>query len=43
MIRSMGHYPTTKEIENMENEIKFAKYLETGEYVEELDLDMFLK
>lgn len=27
MIRSMGHYPTLKEIENMENEIKYAEYL----------------
>ena len=43
MIRSMGHYPTLKEIQNMENEIKFAEYLEKSEYVEELNLEMFLK
>jgi hypothetical protein len=27
----------------MKNEIKFSKYLETGEYVTELELNTFLK
>lgn len=26
MMRSMGFYPTQKEIENMQNEIKFSSY-----------------
>ncbi|EAS05799.2 WD-40 protein, putative (macronuclear) [Tetrahymena thermophila SB210] len=43
MMRSMGYYPTNKEIENMQNEIRFSKYLDPGEQVEELDLNMFLK
>lgn len=43
MMRSMGFYPTNQEIENMKNEIKFSKYLETGEYVTELEINTFLK
>lgn len=43
MMRSMGFYPTNQEIENMKNEIKFSKYLETGEYVTELEINSFLK
>lgn len=43
MMRSMGHYPTQKEVENMINEIQHSKYLESGEQVLELDLKMFLK
>lgn len=43
MMRSMGYYPTNKEIENMQNEIRFSRYLDPGEQVEELDLNMFLK
>lgn len=43
MMRSMGYYPTNKEIENMQNEIRFSKYIDPGEQVEELDLNMFLK
>ena len=31
------------EIENMMNEIKYSKYLETGQLVKELNLDMFVK
>jgi hypothetical protein len=43
MMRSMGYYPTNKEIENMKNEIRFSKYLDPGIEVDELDLNMFLK
>jgi Ca2+-binding EF-hand superfamily protein len=43
MMRSMGYYPTNKEIENMQNEIKLSKYLETGETLTELDLPIFLR
>ena len=28
MMRSMGFYPTQKEIENMQNEIRFSKYID---------------
>lgn len=43
MMRSMGYFPTNQEIENMKNEIKFSKHLETGEYVTELEINTFLK
>lgn len=43
MMMSMGHYPTQKEIDNMITEIKFSEYLEQGKYVDELDLNIFLK
>lgn len=43
MMRSMGYYPTDQEIENMKNEIKFSKYLETGEYVIDIEINTFLK
>jgi len=44
MMRSMGFYPTQKEIENMQNEIRFAQYVDNyKETMNELDLDMFLK
>jgi Ca2+-binding EF-hand superfamily protein len=40
----MGFYPTQKEIENMQNEIRFSKYIDNyKETLSELDLDMFLK
>ena len=44
MMRSMGFYPTQKEIENMQNEIRYSRYLQNyKETVNELDLNMFLK
>lgn len=44
MMRSMGFYPTQKEIENMQNEIRYSKYIEHyKETVSELDLQMFLR
>jgi cilia- and flagella-associated protein 251 len=44
MMRSMGFYPTQKEIDNMQNEIRFSKYIDNyKETLSELDLDMFLK
>jgi hypothetical protein len=30
-------------VENMQNEIRYSKYLETGEQVVELDLKIFLR
>lgn len=42
MMRSMGYYPTLKEIENMKKEVEKSKHSDTAELVTELDLKMFL-
>jgi len=41
-MRALGYYPSSQEVENMNNEIKFSKY-ENGQHVKELDLNMFVK
>lgn len=44
MMRSMGFYPTQREIENMQNEIRYSKYVDHyKETVSELELQTFLK
>ena len=44
MMRSMGFYPTQKQIQNMQNQIRFLKYVDNyKQTLSELDLDMFLK
>jgi WD40 repeat protein/Ca2+-binding EF-hand superfamily protein len=39
---SLGYYPTTREIENMQNEIKYSR-LHEGIVTEDLDLETFVK
>jgi WD40 repeat protein/Ca2+-binding EF-hand superfamily protein len=43
LMRALGYYPTTKEIENMQAEVKYSSFLETGEYIEECDLETFVR
>jgi len=43
LMRALGYYPTEKEIENMQAEVKYSSFLETGEYIEECDLETFVK
>ena len=43
MMRALGYYPTNKEIDNMEKEIKYSKMSETGQEVQVLMIDEFLK
>ena len=43
LMRALGFYPTEKELQNMCSEVKYSRYTVTGEAVEEIDLDSFVK
>lgn len=42
-MRAVGFYPSTLEIENMINEIKYSEYLETNEFKKEITVSEFIK
>jgi len=43
LMRAMGYYPSEQEVENMKNEVKYSRFIETGEYVDSLDMETFVK
>lgn len=43
MMRALGYYPTEKEVQNMQNEVKYSKMAETGAEVQYLGIEDFLK
>ncbi|NXM01932.1 CF251 protein, partial [Tyrannus savana] len=43
VMRAIGFYPSEEQIEEMINEVKFSKYVDTGEQVTEINLEDFIK
>lgn len=43
LMRAMGYYPTQQEVDNMKDEVKFSNFAETGQHVNAVNLDTFIR
>ena len=43
LMRAMGYYPTLQEIQNMQNEVRFSSYTESGQPNLSVNFETFIK